>query len=131
MTVHIGFVELCTAVTVDGKISNQATEVKMGVHIGFVELCTAVTADGKISNQATEVKMAVHIGFVKLFKAVTTDGDISNQAKEVKMTVHIGFIFKYTRHLLVMATTSNQATQKKIKCMLYHVTYEFQGESTP
>ena len=57
----------------------------MTVHIGFVELCTAVTADGKISNQATEVKMAVHIGFVKLCTAVTTDGDISNQAKEVKI----------------------------------------------
>ena len=66
------------------------------MHIGFVELCTAVTADGKISNQATEVKMAVHIGFVKLCTEVTTDGDISNQAKEVKMTVHIGFAFKYT-----------------------------------
>ena len=29
----------------------------MAVHIGFVELCTAVTADGDISSQATEVKM--------------------------------------------------------------------------
>ena len=56
MTVHIGFVELCTTVTADGKISNQVTEVKMAVHIGFVELCTAVTTDGDISNQATEVK---------------------------------------------------------------------------
>ena len=35
-------------------IFNQATKVKMTVHIGFVELCTAVvTADGKIFNQAT------------------------------------------------------------------------------
>ena len=90
----------------------------MTLHIGFVELYTAVTADGKISNQATEVKMAVHIGFVKLCTAVTTDGDISNQAKEVKMTVHIGFVFKYTRNLLVMATASNQATETKINCML-------------
>ena len=48
------------------------------MHIGFVELCTAVTADGKISNQATEVKMAVHIGFVKLCTGITADGDISN-----------------------------------------------------
>ena len=45
MTVHIGYVELCTAVTAD-KISNQATEVKNAVHIGFVKLCTAVTAAG-------------------------------------------------------------------------------------
>ena len=36
--------------------------------------------------------------------SVITDGDISSQAKEVKMTVHIGFVFKYTQHLLVMAT---------------------------
>ena len=36
----------------------------MTVHIGFVELYMAVTADGDISNQATEVKMTVHIGFV-------------------------------------------------------------------
>ena len=84
------------------------------MHIRFEELCTTVTANGKISNQATEVKMAVHIGFVKLCTTVTTDGDISNQAKEVKMIMHIGFVFKYTtlntRHLLLMATTSNQAT---------------------
>ena len=46
MTMHIGFVELCTTVTADGKISNQATELKMDVHIGFVKLCMAVTADG-------------------------------------------------------------------------------------
>ena len=50
--------------------------------------------------------------------SVITDGDISSQAKEVKMTVHIGFVFKYTQHLLVMATTSNQATETKINCML-------------
>ena len=56
---HIGFVELCTAVTADGNISSQATEVKMAMHIGFVELCTTVTADGDFSNQATEVKMTV------------------------------------------------------------------------
>ena len=43
---HVGFVELCMAVTADGKISNQVTEVKMAVHIGFVKLCTAVIADG-------------------------------------------------------------------------------------
>ena len=55
----------------------------MAVHIGFVELCTAVTADCDISNQATEVKMTMHIGFEKLCMAVTTDGDISNQATEV------------------------------------------------
>ena len=42
------------AVTADD-VSNQATKVKMTVHIGFVELCTTVTADGKICNQATEV----------------------------------------------------------------------------
>ena len=35
-----------------------------GVHIGFVELCMAVTADGDVSNQVTEVKMTAHIGFV-------------------------------------------------------------------
>ena len=52
------------AATTDGDISNQATEVKMAVHIGFVELCTAVTADGDISNQVTEVKMTMLIGFV-------------------------------------------------------------------
>ena len=51
------------AVTADDGISNQATKVKMTVHIGFVELCTAVTADGDISNQAKEVKMTV-LGFV-------------------------------------------------------------------
>ena len=62
------------AVTADG-ISNQATKVKMTVHIGFVELCTAVTDDGKISNQATKVKKAVQIGFVKLCTAVTADGN--------------------------------------------------------
>ena len=50
MTMYIGFVELCTAVTADGDISNQATEVKMTMHIGFEELCTAITADGDISN---------------------------------------------------------------------------------
>ena len=55
---------MCTAVTVDGNISNQATEVEMAVHIGSVELCTAVTADGDISNQVKEVKMTVYIGFV-------------------------------------------------------------------
>ena len=60
MTVHIGFVELCTTVTADGQISNQATEVKMALRKGFVKLCTAVTADGDISNQATEVKMTVY-----------------------------------------------------------------------
>ena len=54
MMMHIGFVELCTAVTADGDISNQATEVKMAVHIGSVDLCMVVTADGDISNQATE-----------------------------------------------------------------------------
>ena len=54
MAVHIGFVELFTAVTADGDVSNQVTEeVTMTMHIGFVELCTAVTADGVISNQAT------------------------------------------------------------------------------
>ena len=54
MMMHIGFVELCTAVTTDSDISNQATEVKMAVHIGSVDLCMVVTADGDISNQATE-----------------------------------------------------------------------------
>ena len=47
-------------VTTNGNISNQAIKVKMTVHMGFVELCTAVTADGDISNQAKEAKMAVH-----------------------------------------------------------------------
>ena len=60
MTVYIGFVELCTAVSVDGKISSQATEVNMAFHKGFVKLCTAVPADGDISNQAIEVKMTVN-----------------------------------------------------------------------
>ena len=46
MTVYIGFVELWTAVTVDGKIFSQAAEVKMAGHKGFVKLCTAATADG-------------------------------------------------------------------------------------
>ena len=68
----------------------------MTVHIGCVELYTAVTADGKISDKTREVKMVVHIGFVKLCTAITADGDISSHAKEVKMTVHIGFVFKYT-----------------------------------
>ena len=36
----------------------------MAVHIGFVKLCTAVTTDGDIPNQAKEVKMTVHVGFV-------------------------------------------------------------------
>ena len=94
-------------------------QVKMAVHIGFLKLCTAITADGDVSNQATEVKIDMHIGYVELCTAVTTDGDISNQAKEVKMTVHIiGFVFKYTRQLLVMTTTSNQATETKINCMI-------------
>ena len=48
------FIKFWTAVTADD-VSNQATKVKMTVHIGFIELCTAVTADGKICNQATEV----------------------------------------------------------------------------
>ena len=39
-------------------------EVKMTVCIGFVELCMAVTADGDVSNQVTEVKMTARIGFV-------------------------------------------------------------------
>ena len=60
----------------------------------------------------------MHIGFVELYTAVTADGKISNQATEVKMAVHVGFVFKYIRHLLVMATTSNQATETKINCML-------------
>ena len=60
MTVYIGSVELCTAVTADGKIFSQAAEVKMAVHKGFVKLCTAVTADCDISNQATQAKMTVH-----------------------------------------------------------------------
>ena len=60
MTVDIRFVELCMTVTADGKISNQAIEVKMAVHKGFVKLCTTVTADSDISNQVTEVKMTVH-----------------------------------------------------------------------
>ena len=58
MTLCTGFVELCTTVTVDGKISSQAAEVRMAVHKGFVKLCTAV--DGDISNQAIEIKMTVH-----------------------------------------------------------------------
>ena len=57
MTLRIDFAELCTAVTADGDISNQATEVKMTGHVGFVELCTAITADGDIYNQATKVKI--------------------------------------------------------------------------
>ena len=60
MTLCIGFVELCTAVTVDDKISSQTVEVRMAVHKGFVKLRTAVTADVDISNQAIEVKMALH-----------------------------------------------------------------------
>ena len=63
------------AVTADDDISNQATKVKMTMHIVFVELCTAVAADGKISNQATEVKRVLHIGFVKLCTAITADAN--------------------------------------------------------
>ena len=65
-------------------------KVKMAVHIGFVPriVHSSYTAEGKIFNQATEVKMTVHTGFVKLCTAVTADGDISNQAKEVKVTMH-------------------------------------------
>ena len=33
------------AVTADGDISNQATEIKMAVHMRFVELCMTLTAD--------------------------------------------------------------------------------------
>ena len=34
----------------------------MTVHIGYIELCRAVTADGNVSNMAIEVKMAtVHM----------------------------------------------------------------------
>ena len=50
----------------------------MAVHTGFVELCTAVTVDGDISSQATAVKMAVHIGFVELSMALTADDDTPN-----------------------------------------------------
>ena len=77
MTVHIGFVELCTAITADGKISNQATEVKMAVHIGFVKLCTAVLADGNYfkSGDRNENDRA----FVKLC-TVFNDDNISNQS---------------------------------------------------
>ena len=86
----------------------------MTVYIGFVELWTAVTVDGKIFSQAAKVKMAMHKGFVKLCTAATADGDISNQAAEVKMTMHQD-LYKYTRHLLLMATTSNQATENICK----------------
>ena len=55
-------------VTADDDISNQATKVKMTVYIGFVELCTAVSIDFKISSQATEVNMAVHKGFKSIAK---------------------------------------------------------------
>ena len=44
---YTGFVKLCTAITADGDISNQVTEIKITVHIGFAELCTTITADGK------------------------------------------------------------------------------------
>ena len=42
------------------------------MYIGFVELCTAVTADGDVSNQATEVKMAMHIGYRQLLSPLDT-----------------------------------------------------------
>ena len=70
---------MCTAVTTDGNISNQATEAKLTLHIGFVNFFTAVT-DGNIPNQSVIVKMTVHIRFLKLCPAVTTDSDISSQA---------------------------------------------------
>ena len=60
MTVYIVFVELWTAVSVDGNIFSQAAEVKMSVDKGFIKLRTAATADGYISNQAIEVKMSMH-----------------------------------------------------------------------
>ena len=41
---------------------NHVTEAIMTGHIGFVDLSTAVTTDGKISCQVTEAKMTVHIG---------------------------------------------------------------------
>ena len=92
-----------------------------------------LTADGKISNQATEVKMDVHIGFVKLYTAVTTDGDISNQAKKVKMTVHIDLYLNIHGIYWVMTTTSNQATETKINCMLLscHVRASFRVNLHP
>ena len=34
------------SLTANGEISNQATELKMTMHIGFVKLCMAVTAVG-------------------------------------------------------------------------------------
>lgn len=55
------------------------TDVKMSVHIGFVHLCAAVTTDDYISSQVGDgSKKTDHIGFVKLCTTVTTDDDISS-----------------------------------------------------
>ena len=63
-------------------ISSQVADVEMTVHIGFVNLGIAVTIDDDIFNQVPETKMAVHIEFVNLCTAVATDDDISSQVAE-------------------------------------------------
>ena len=44
-------------------IFNQMTEPKMTLHLGFLNLYTAVTTDDDIPSQMTEAEMTVHIGF--------------------------------------------------------------------
>ena len=82
MTVHIGFVELCTTVTADGKLSNQATEVNW-LFIQDLQNCAQQLLQMVIFPiRRQKLKMTMHIGFVELCMAATAGGDISNQAKE-------------------------------------------------
>ena len=43
-------------------ISNQVMEMKMTMPIGFVNLCTAVTTDDNVSSKMTKAKMTMHVG---------------------------------------------------------------------
>ena len=73
-------------------ISNQVTEVTMTLPIGSVTMCTAVTTDDNVSSQVTEAKMTMHKGFLNFCTAVTTDENISSQVTESELTVHNEFL---------------------------------------
>ena len=46
---HVGFLNLCTAVTTDDDISSYVTEVELTSHMGFLNLCT--TCANEIANE--------------------------------------------------------------------------------
>ena len=48
-------------------ISKQVIEAKITVHIGFVNLCMAVTTDDNISSYVTVSEMTAHIGFLNMW----------------------------------------------------------------